>query len=394
MDKSLFLRGIEEILPSKDSFLNKIESEKITTYLGIDPTSPDIHIGNAVALWKLRMLQDEGHKVILLFGDFTARMGDPSDKMETRKLLPKEEILENAKTYADQAAKILNFSGENPAQIKFNSEWLEDLKFSDVIEIASHFTVSQMLERDLFQKRMSEGKPIGLHEFLYPLLQGYDSVAMEPDAEIGGTDQTFNMLSGRSLLKDYKNKEKFVITVTLLLGTDGRKMSKSYGNSINLTDSPSDMYGKVMSLSDNLLLPYFELATKLSNQEIDDALNKPPIETKKLLAFEITSLYHGENKAHEAQENFKSIIQDKKIPRNMEVFKFATQPTVVEALVKSGIASSNSEAKRQVNEGSVDIHVENRTEKVLDPFWSLVNGTVVQQGSRNFFRVEVGDENI
>ena len=233
MSNHLLEKNIDSIYPSRDALEAKLKSDKqLKIYLGIDPTSPEIHIGNAIALWKLKEFQSAGHTVILLVGDFTGMVGDPSDKTATRKKLTREEVLTNAKTYKDQASKILNFSGKNPARLEFNSAWLSKLTFEDIIELSANFTVQQMIERDMFQKRLEEKKPIGIHEFLYPLMQGYDSVAMDIDIELGGTDQAFNMLIGRTLMKIIKSKEKFVLTLPLLEGTDGRKMSKSYDNTI------------------------------------------------------------------------------------------------------------------------------------------------------------------
>ncbi|HUW71751.1 MAG TPA: tyrosine--tRNA ligase, partial [Candidatus Humimicrobiaceae bacterium] len=242
-------RGVAAIYPNRKSLEKVLGSGKrLRIYNGIDPSNPNIHLGNALSLWKMRHFQELGHKTVLLIGDFTGRIGDPSDKKAVRLRLSRQEVLENAKTYQEQAAKILDFKSKtNPCGIEFNSEWLDKLSNKEVIELAGCFTVQRLIERDLFQRRLKEKKPIGLHEFLYPLYQGYDSVAMDVDMEIGGNDQTFNMLVGRDLLKIYKNKEKFALTVPLLEGTDGRKMSKSWGNVINLTDSADNMFGKVMS---------------------------------------------------------------------------------------------------------------------------------------------------
>jgi len=328
MSETLLERNIAAVYPSKDSLNKALEAKNILKiYLGIDPTSPEIHIGNAIALWKLKEFQDAGHLIILLIGDFTGRIGDPSDKSAMRKKLTQEEVRENAKAYQEQASKIINFSGKNPAKLAFNSQWLSKLNFEDIIELTANFTVQQMIERDMFQKRLQENKPIGLHEFLYPLMQGYDSVALDVDIEIGGTDQTFNMLVGRDLLKIMKNKEKFVLALPLLEGTDGRKMSKSYENTINLNDSPQNMYGKVMSLKDELIIKYFELCTPLSSKEIRALSEKlkskssNPMDIKKRLAFEITKIYYGDNKAKKAETEFSNVFQKGERTKDVETVK-------------------------------------------------------------------------
>src|SRR3989338_7452521 len=260
-------RGVQEIAVRKDLEKLLCSGKKIRVYFGIDPTSTRITLGNAVPLRKLRDFQDLGHEVIFLVGSFTALIGDTSDKEAMRQAMTSEEIESNFKTYKEQAAKILDFS---KAKIVYNGDWLSKLKFTDIVKLAQNFTVQQMIERDLYQKRLQAGKPIGLHEFLYPLMQGYDSVQLEVDLEIGGNDQLFNMLAGRTLLKIYKNKDKHVLTTPLLPGLDGRKMSKTYGNAVDITDVPNDMYGKIMSLRDELMLQYFELCTDLSLAEVSE----------------------------------------------------------------------------------------------------------------------------
>ena len=237
----LLTRGVENIYPKPEFLKERLESgDKLKIYLGIDPTGPTLHLGHVSSMIKLRQFQNLGHQVILLIGSFTAMIGDPTDKMAVRKQLTREQVLQNCKNYLDQASVILNFEGANPAQVKYNDEWLGKLNFHEVIELASHFTVQQMLERDMFEKRINDGKPVHLHEFLYPLMQGYDTVAMDVDGEVGGNDQTFNMLAGRTLLKQMKNKEKFVITTRLLVDSQGSKMGKTTGNMIALADSPEE----------------------------------------------------------------------------------------------------------------------------------------------------------
>ncbi|MEK7189016.1 MAG: tyrosine--tRNA ligase, partial [Patescibacteria group bacterium] len=261
----LLERGVADVVVRKD--LEKLlrSASKLKVYLGVDVTSPQIHIGNAVPLRKLAAFQDLGHQAIFVVGSFTTLIGDTSDKDSMRPARTLADIKADMKTYKEQASKILDFS---KTKILYNGDWLAGLGFEDVVKLAQHFTVQQMIERDMYQKRLKEGKPIGLHEFLYPLMQGYDSVHMEVDVELGGSDQLFNMLAGRTLLKAYKNKEKHVLTTELLEGLDGRKMSKTYHNTINITDEPNDMFGKIMSLRDDLIARYFELATNVPMGEV------------------------------------------------------------------------------------------------------------------------------
>ena len=332
-------RNIDSIYPSQDKLFTRLQgTEKLKIYLGIDPTSPQIHIGNAVALWKLREFQDQGHQVILLIGDFTGMIGDPSDKTSLRKTLAEKEVEQNSLKYKEQASKILDFSGTNPAKIEYNSKWLSKMPLAQLIDLAGNFTIQQLIERDMFQKRLSDKKPIGLHEFLYPLLQGYDSVAMEVDIEIGGTDQTFNMLLGRNLLKTLKNKEKFVIALPLLEGVDGRKMSKSYDNTVNISDNPSDMYGKIMSIKDELILKYFELCTDISSNRIDEIkkqlTNKSmnPMVVKKRLASEIVGRYHPDKDSKAAEAEFTKVFQKGERTTNL------TEVTLSKSLLPISIA--------------------------------------------------------
>src|SRR3989344_4887360 len=265
----LLVRGVENIYPKKEFLESLLKSgKKLTLYTGYDPTAPTLHIGHGITMMKLRQFQDLGHKVIMLIGDFTGMIGDPTDKTATRQKLTREEVLVNCKNYQEQASTILNFKGENAVEVKFNSEWLGKMNFLDILELTSHFTVQRMLERDMFEKRQEEKKPIYLHEFLYPVMQAYDSVAMDVDGEVGGNDQTFNMLAGRDLMKDLKDKEKFVLTMKLLADATGKKMGKSEGNMVALADSAEDMFGKVMSWTDGMILGGFELCTKVPMSEI------------------------------------------------------------------------------------------------------------------------------
>lgn len=384
-------KNIAEVLPSKKAFEERFQKEPVKIYLGIDPTSPEIHLGHAVVLWKLREFQDAGHKVILLIGDFTGMIGDPSGRGAARKKLTKKEVLENAKTYKEQVAKILRFDGPNAAEVQFNSEWLAKLGLTNILELTSNFTAQQILERDFFQARLKENKPIYLHEFIYPLMQGYDSVAMEVDAEIGGTDQTFNMLVGRTLLEKLKGKEKFVVTVPLLEGLDGRKMSKSYGNFIAIADTPGDMFGKIMSLQDNLIIRYFELATHLNEQEIQSikqglqSNELHPMEAKKRLAWEIVKMYYREKEADKAKEEFEQVFQKRGVPSDTPTYKISgTTINVLEALVESGLVKSKSDAKRLFEQGGVEWE----GKKVTNPMLEVISSGILKVGKHRFLKLE------
>jgi len=306
----LLSRGVENVYPSNAEVKKVLLSGKcLSVYNGIDPTGPTLHIGHGSTLLKLRELQDLGHKVILLIGDFTARIGDP-DKTTARKQLSAKEVKENLKHYTKQAGHILDMGR---VQVKFNSKWLSKLSFEEGMEIASEFTLQQMIERDMFERRIKEGQPIHLHEFFYPLMQGYDSVAMNVDMEIGGNDQTFNMLVGRTMMKN-RGKEKYVLTTKLLVDPTGKKMGKSEGNMVTLEDSPENMFGKVMSWPDTLMPLAFEICTRVSMSEITDTDKANPRDLKIRLATEIVKIYHGQKEAKQAQENFANTFQKKEIP--------------------------------------------------------------------------------
>lgn len=310
-------KGVSEILPSKAFVERELASgKKLTIYCGFDPTAPTLHIGHAITLRKLRQFQDLGHKIIFLIGDFTARIGDPTDKSAVRTQLSEKEIKTNLKLYKKQASRFISFSGKNAATIKFNNKWLGKMKFADVLSLVSQMTVDQMLKRDMFTRRTEEGKPIYIHEFIYPLMQGYDSVAMNVDGEVGGNDQLFNMLAGRTLLKQLKHKEKFVITMKLLADANGKKMGKSEGNMIALSDKPSDMYGKIMSWTDGMIVPGFELCTDYSPTQvavIADELARGinPRDIKMRLAFEIVKTCTSEPEALKAEAHFVGAFQKK-----------------------------------------------------------------------------------
>ncbi|MFH1426892.1 MAG: tyrosine--tRNA ligase [Candidatus Kerfeldbacteria bacterium] len=386
-------RGVVDIIP-RGLFEQKLKKgERIRVYYGVDPTGPEIHLGHAVILRKLRQLQDLGHEVILLIGDFTARIGDPTDRDAARTTMTHKEILDNAKTYNEQASKILDFSrsAKNPAQLMYNAKWLDKLRFQDVIELTSHFTVQQMMERDMYQRRLVEDKPIYVHEFLYPVMQGYDSVAMDVDMEVGGNDQLFNMLAGRTLQKTLNDREKIVMTFELLEGTDGRKMSKSYGNVVGVMDEPFEMYGKIMSLSDDLIVRYFQLCTDVEPGKIESIskeLNEDanPRDVKMRLAKEIITLYHSKKDAEAAEIEFVSVFQEKHAPTEMGAYTIGSKDkTISDLIVNAGLAQSKGEARRLVEQGGVRID----DEKVEDPHAlpEIQDGDVLRVGKRKFVQL-------
>jgi len=382
----LLTRGVEKVYPTREFLEKKLKSgERLTLYTGYDPTAPTLHIGNAITMMKLRQFQELGHHVIMLIGDFTGLIGDPTDKTAARKQQTREEVKKNFAGWKKQAAAILDFEGDNPVEIKYNSEWLSKLNFADVLELCSHFTVQRMLERDMFEKRVKEEKPIYVHEFMYPIMQGYDSVAMDVDGEIGGNDQTFNMLTGRDLMKDLKNKEKFVLTVKLLADTSGKKMGKSEGNIIALTNSPEDMFGKVMSWTDGMILGGFELCTTIPMDEVNKIIkeNSNPRDQKVRLAYEVVKTFTNEKSADAAKENFISQFSKKEIPDDMPE---VSAKNIIDALVEAKICKSKSEARQVIDQGGVKIN-EKKVE-ADDYAASLKSGDIVQKGSRWFARIK------
>ncbi|HRN86523.1 MAG TPA: tyrosine--tRNA ligase [Candidatus Dojkabacteria bacterium] len=365
---------IDQIYPSSEELRKRLESgERLKFYIGADATGPNLHLGHLIPILKLKELQQMGHEIIFLVGDFTARLGDPTDKSETRKLLSKEEVEENSKEYQKQIAKYIDFEGsDNPARIVFNSTWNEKLSLSDVIKLASHTTVQQMLERDMFDERIKSNKPIFLHEFLYPLIQGYDSVELEVDGEFGGRDQTFNMLMGRTLMKAYKNKDKFVLTTHFLLSADGvNKMSKSIGNCIFINDSAETKYAKVMSIPDDLIIHYYKLATNKTLEEIEVIENRlktenDPMKIKKELAYEITEIHEGEELAKRAEQFFTNTVQNNLAPETTDTFSVSNfssdTPTLKEIITSTNSVESNAEAKRLIRANAVEINGEVETD--------------------------------
>ncbi len=353
----LLEKGVAEILPSKGFVESALQSGKVLTiYAGFDPTGPTLHIGHVIQLRKLRQFQDLGHHIIFLIGDFTARIGDP-DKASARAQLSERQINNNLKLYKKQASKFIRFTGKNAASIKFNNKWLAKLKFADVLELASHMTVDQMLKRDMFARRMEEEKPIYIHEFMYPLMQGYDSVAMNVDGEVGGNDQLFNMLAGRTLLKKIKNKEKFVLTVKLLADTQGEKMGKTTGNMISLLDTPADMYGKIMSWTDGMIIPGFELCTDYTMTQlaaVADELQKGinPRDIKMRLAFEIVKSCTDDKEAVKAEAAFVATFQQRE-STDAIVNIAGKGRTLEDLLIEEDIVESKGSLRRLVEAGAI-----------------------------------------
>ena len=386
-------RGVEKIYPDKETFKKKLMSgERIRLYCGFDPSAKALHIGNAILLNKLSHFQKLGHEVIFLIGDFTGMIGDPTDKGATRKKMTRKEVLENARDYKKQASAYLDFKGSNKAKVMYNSKWNDKLTFKDLIELSSNFTVQQMIQRDMFQKRLAEEKPIHLHEFLYPLTQGYDSVAMNVDLEIGGNDQMFNMMCGRDLMKALGKKDKFVLTMKLLADETGKKMGKSEGNVIFLDQDADNMYGQVMSWADGVLLSAFELCTKISDEELKEIKkqlsdkNTNPRDLKMKLAFEITKINHGSKKAQLAQDNFIKTVQNKEVPEDMAEINIAKNSmSLVDLLLHSGLVSSKSDARRMIEQNAVKIDGEVIADKEAE---IEIKDMILQKGKRGFVKIK------
>jgi len=386
--EELLSRGVENIYPNREFLEKALRSGKqLSLYTGYDPTAPTLHVGHGITLLKLRDFQKLGHKIIFLIGDFTGMIGDPTDKSAARTKLTREEVLENCKLYQDQASTILDFGGENPAEVKFNSEWLGKMNFADVLELTSHFTVQRLMERDMFQNRIREEKPIYLHEFLYPIMQGYDSVAMDVDGEVGGNDQTFNMLAGRILLKDYKDKEKFVVAGKLLTDNSGKKMGKSEGNMIAFNDSAEDMFGKIMSWTDEMIVPAFEICTRIPMSDVEEIAKElkqgaNPRDAKLKLAYEITTTFLGEDAAQKGRVHFENVIQGSGKPEEIPEFSPSAYD-ILTVLVESELCSSKGDARRNIEGGGVKIN----DEKVENMEAEVKAGDVIQKGKRFFVKV-------
>ena len=392
IDKFL-TRGVENIFPSKEMLREKLLlGERIKVYQGFDPTGPYLHVGHAMGIRGLRILQQLGHEVIFLVGDYTSKVGDP-DKDTTRKMLTDEEIHQNMQGWKKQAEQLIDFGGGNPVRFDHNYRWLSKLKMEDLIKLMSNITVQRMIERDLFERRLKEGDPIRLHEFIYPLMQGYDSVAMEVDLEMGGSDQTFNMLVGRDLVKNYLGKEKFVRTNKMMDAPDARTMSKTKGNGINLADTPGDMFGKAMSYPDSAILTGFELLTDVPEAEIkemEQAMKKGenPMQFKKLLAFEIVKVVKGQKSAETARANFEKVFSKGETPAEMPEIETGAKVNLLAALQKcfAKEKKSNSDLKRLIKQKAVKVD----GKVIADPNQGLKvpeKGLVVKAGKISWFRL-------
>ena len=387
--------GVADLINEQD-LVKKIEksikeNKPLVVKLGLDPTAPDIHLGHTVPLRKLRLFQEFGHQVVIVIGGFTARIGDPTGKSVTRPPLTKEEVLKNAETYKTQIFKVLD---PEKTIVRDNSEWLESMNFADVLRLASSYTVARMMERDDFSKRFKEGRPIGVHEFMYPLMQGHDSVALHADVEFGGTDQTFNLLMGRHLQELEGQEPQVVITMPLLEGLDGiQKMSKSLGNYIGIDEEPKEMYGKAMSIPDELMMRYFMLVTDMPIEEQEDMEKRlesgelHPRDAKMQLARTIVRLYHGEEAALEAEEEFKRVFQQRALPTDIPEYAMdaPTEPIFVpQFCTDAGLTASNGEARRSIKAGAFKVNGEKYTEENL----KLEDGMIIQVGKRKFVKIK------
>lgn len=385
-----FKLGVEEIIPDTEVSLLESTKTPLKIKFGADPSASDLHLGHVVILNKLRLLQDRGHEVIFVIGDFTAMIGDPTGKSKTRLPLTHEQVAKNAQTYQDQVFKILD---TNKTTVVFNSEWLDPLSAKSMIELAAKYNVARMLERDDFQKRYASNQSISIHEFLYPLLQGYDSVHLENDIEVGGTDQKFNLLVGRHLQREYGKKEQAIITFPILEGLDGvQKMSKSLNNHIGIMDSPSEMFGKIMSIPDTLIIRYFKLVTQWNIQKITDIESRlqsgeNPRMIKDILGKAIVTQFYTAEEADKASEGFKNVFAQKKVPDEMPEIQVTKEQLLGDVIVAAGGVSSKKEFRRMIEQGAVSID----GKRISDPFETvpLQTKSVVKIGKRRFFRLVV-----
>jgi tyrosyl-tRNA synthetase len=392
----IITKGAAEVINIEDLEKKLVRAQEenrgLIVKLGLDPSAPDIHLGHAVVLRKMKQIQDLGHNVVIIIGDFTGMIGDPTGKSKTRKQLTSEEVLENAKTYERQIFKILDRS---KTELRFNSEWLSKLNFKEVIELAGKYTVARMLEREDFKNRFNNQLSIGIHEFFYPLMQGFDSVEINADIELGGTDQRFNVLMGRTLQKDYGKEPQVALFMPLLEGTDGvEKMSKSLGNYIGINESAKDIYVKTMQVPDNLIIKYFELATdihpdhiKKIKAELDSGVN--PRDIKMRLAKEITSLYQGVGHAQSAEEYFMSLFQKNEVPEDILKLEILEATSLIDVIMSSKLISSKSEARRLIAQGGVKVNGE-KVENINRN--DLKNKDVIQIGKRKFLRVLIASK--
>ncbi len=394
----LLRRGILDGVIVEEELQEALDSgRRLTIYEGFDPTSTSLHIGHYLSLRVLRWFQLNGHRVIMLFGDFTARIGDPTGQSAERQQLTQDEVLANAQEWRAQVSRVLDLGGDNPVEIKWNGEWLDSLTLRDMIEIAANVTVQQLIERDMFQERLSQQRPLHLHETLYPLLQGYDSVAMSVDAELGGRDQMFNMMVGRDLVRNYNGKTKHVLMTPLIPGLDGRKMSKSYGNTVDLTENPVDMFFKLTQVSDELLPMFMSVLTDTPDEEIDEVRHRLSSESnlqdaRERFAWAVTERLHGADEAQRAQAEFTRVVDEGSMRQDVEeVFlKPATEPlTILDVAVATGLTTSRGDARRLIQQGGLEINDHRHTEPTLQLSPEDVEGAIIKMGKRGFVRMKV-----
>ena len=389
----LLNRHIDDVIPSKKELRKLLLSGKrLRFYQGFDPSSPNLHIGHMVGLLVLKKFQQLGHEVIFLIGDFTGMIGDPTGKLQARTTLTEKEVAENAKTYKKQAGLVLNFEGENPVLMKFNSQWNKKLNFADVISLSTQVTVQQMIERDMFRKRIKNNQEVFLNEFLYPLVQGYDSVAMNVDVEIGGSDQLFNMMVGRKLSKKLLNKEKLVITTPLLADNNGKKIGKSEGNAINIANPADKFYAQIMSLNDGSIMPCFRLITEVSDKQLADLeilTKKNPLKAKKALALELTKFLKGEKAAIKAQTAFENIVQSKQVPKNIPTISLQlikpNPKNILDLFLEQKITNSKGEGRRLLMQGGVKLN--NKVLDNKDILLDLQVGDIFKIGKRKWLKI-------
>jgi len=383
----LLTRGVEEVFVLESLRQKLLSGKQLRVKFGIDPTGKKIHIGRASVFWKLRAFQELGHKIVLIIGDFTAQIGDPSDKLSKRPMLSKEQVQENLKDYKNQIGKILDLS---KVEFVYNGQWLEKLGFQEISELAEGFSVQQMTARRNFKERFDKSEEVSLREFMYPLMQGYDSVAVKADVEIGGADQLFNLKAGRVIQKHYGQSEQDIMTLKMLAGTDGRKMSTSWGNVISIADEPDDMFGKVMSARDDLILDYFLLCTDAAAAEIEKiksemAAGKNPRDIKLDLAEKIVARYHGDKKSKTAHENFLSVFKSGNLPENIKEVKVKTGELLMDIVSREKLVSSKSDFRRLIAEGAVS-NAETK-EKITDPFFKITNDLTIRIGPLRFLKI-------
>ncbi|MCX6720429.1 MAG: tyrosine--tRNA ligase [Candidatus Staskawiczbacteria bacterium] len=392
--EEILTRGVEEVI-DKQNLEKKLKSGKVLRVkLGIDPTSPNLHLGRAIPLLKLRDFQLAGHKIVLIIGDFTGVIGDTSDKDSERPMLDEKTVKANMKSYVNQAGKVLDIK---KCEIKYNSRWLKKLGFGEIGKQADNFSLNEFISRENISKRMDSGTRVSLRELLYPLMQGYDSVAVKADVEIGGTDQKFNLLAGRQLQRYYKQEPQDILMNPLVEGLDGRKMSSSWGNTVNLLDSPTNMFGKIMSLKDEYIIKYFVLATRIGMEKIKEyetelKAGKNPRDIKVLLAKEIVKMYHGEKEANKAEEEFNKVHRDKELPTDIPVFETDKKNYfIADLLVDTKLVLSKNEAKRLVEGGGVETILGEKKERITD--WRkevvLEDSMIIKVGNRKFVKIKL-----